>query len=348
MLINREKLREQLRRREIAPVYTLFGAESFLRDTAARYIADLCFAGGELREFNEAEFSLQDPENIRSAMAAAAQLPMMAAKRVVRINGVQIGVSSNRDTLKEDAEPLLASYLLSPSESSVVIFVADELNGNRKLSKLLKEKTVAVDFARLDEAGLVKWAADQVREQKAEADPRTIRHLVDLVGSDVRRLTNEVKKLSVAAITEGRISIELIDALVPNTREISNFGLTENLIAGRGKEALRILKKVLDDGIEPLVLLGLISSNYRRLLIASDMMSRGSSRNDVAAASKAPSGQNQEPFLAAARRLGAANLAAAIERISKTDLAIKTSVAGSGPSGARLQIEMLVCELAAM
>ena len=33
-------------------------------------------------------------------------------------------------------------------------------------------------------------------------------------------------------------------------------------------------------------------------------------------------------------------------RMAETDLAIKTSRGASGPAGARMQIEMLVCELA--
>ncbi len=43
MVITRENLRDELKRREVAPVYVLFGAETYLRDKAAKYIADLCF-----------------------------------------------------------------------------------------------------------------------------------------------------------------------------------------------------------------------------------------------------------------------------------------------------------------
>ena len=345
-VLSRDNLREQLKRREIAPVYTLYGEETYLRDAAAKYLADICFSDGDLREFNETEYSLTFADNIKPALAAAAQLPMMAARRVVRITDVRIAAASNRDTLKEDAEQFIAAYLADPSESSVVIFIADELNANRKIGRLLKERSVAVDFARLDEAGLRKWAGDHLRDRGAEADQNTLRYLIEIVGNDVRRLTNEVNKLSAAALPGKTITPELIDALVPNSREISNFGLTDNLVAGRKAAALRTLKKVLDDGIDPLALLGLISSNYRRLLIAGEMIARGASRNDVISVSKAPYGAGQEPFLAAARRIDAGKLARAIELIARTDLAIKTSAGGGGPVGARLQIEMLVCELA--
>ncbi len=344
-VFTRDNLREQLKRREIAPVYVLFGAETYLRDKAAKYIADLCFSEGEMRDFNETEFSLDVSDNIKSAFSAAEQLPMMAAKRVVRITDVRVSTSAMKDTLKEDAEQIVAEYLKRPSQSTVVIFVAEELNGTRKLTKLLTGNSVAVEFKRLDDQGLRKWASDHIRDADSEADEQTIRHLVNMAGDDVRRLTNEIEKLSAAALPGKLINKELIDSLVPNSRELSNFGLTDNLVAGRNSEAIRVLQKILDDGTEPLALLGLISSNYRRLLIAKEMFARGSSRSDVISASKAY-GSGQDAFLSLARRIETAKLVSAIDRIAKTDLAIKTSVGGGGPTGSRLQLEMLVCELA--
>lgn len=315
MVLSRKQLREQLKRREIAPLYTLFGEETYLRDAAAKYIADICFAEGALRDFNEDEFSLNTPDEIRSALAAAEQLPMMAPRRVIRITNVRVGATSNRDTLKEEFEEPLAAYLANPSKSTVLIFVADELAAGRKIGKLLREKTAAVDFSRLDEDGLRNWAASRFNELGVDAGPTTVRHLVETVGPDVRRLNNEAAKLSAAALPDGVVTSEMIDALVPNSRELSNFSLTDNLIAGRRRQALRDLKKILDDGTEPLALLGLVSSTFRRRLI----------------------GQS---------RIDRERLVKALRRIAETDVAIKTSVGGGGPAGARMQLEMLVCELA--
>jgi DNA polymerase III delta subunit len=76
-------------------------------------------------------------------------------------------------------------------------------------------------------------------------------------------------------------------------------------------------------------------------------MSRGAERREVVRAIKAPP-KNHEPILAAARRADLKTLTVAIQGIAKTDLAIKTSLGGSGPKASQMQIEMLVCELALM
>jgi hypothetical protein len=108
-ILTREDLRSQLKRHEIKPVYVLFGSE-------------------ELRDFNETDFSLNTEGNLASALAAAEQLPMLASRRVIRISDVRVTAGGIRDTLRDDDENLLMSYLRRPAESSVVIFVADELD----------------------------------------------------------------------------------------------------------------------------------------------------------------------------------------------------------------------------
>ncbi len=344
MVFAREDLRNQLKRHEIAPVYLLFGPETFLRDLAAKTITQRAFEKDDFRDLNETSFSLNTPDTLQQAIAAAEQLPMMASRRVVRITDLRISATGYRDTVTEAHETALRAYLKNPSMTAVMIFVADELNGVRKMSKLLKENTTAVEFKTLSDVELTNWARDKFAEAGAEIDNAVLNQLISVVGPDVRRLTNEVNKLAAAALPNKKISSDLIAALVPDSREMNSFAFTDHLIAGRKSDAVSTLKKILDDGAEPLMLLGSLSYTYRRLLTVKDMMERGVDRREVANVLKR--GYNdQEKLFAAARRTKLNRLTNAIKRIAQTDLAIKTSVGGS-TTGARMQIEMLVCELA--
>jgi DNA polymerase III subunit delta len=342
--ISKDKLRAELRDRKLAPVYVLHGTETYLRDIAAKTICNLAFEDGGLRDFNETEFSLNTPENIRSAIAAANQLPMMAARRVVKITDVRISSTAVRDTLKEGSEALLSSYLANPSTNSIVIFVADELNGNRKLSRLLKEHGRVIEFKPLDDAELADRAREKIKDASCSIDEPALRHLVAIAGPDLHRIENEIKKLTTAALPGKAVTLEMIDDLVPQSREIENFALTDHLVAGRTDKAFAAMKRILDDGAEPLALLGLISYNFRRLLMAKEMMAKGSDRVEVAKTVKLRY-SDQEQFLAAARRADPLLIKRAITRLAETDLAIKTSAGGGGPFGSRMQLEVLVCEL---
>jgi len=330
-ILTREELKRSIKDGQIKSLYLLHGDEDYLRDAAARFIADAALAGAVLRDFNESSFNLASVD-VQQALAAAEQLPMMGARRVVRI--------THFAKLNEADEGALMRYVERPAESSVVIFLADDLDKRRKLSKTLLEKCVSVEFARLTDNELTAWAKSRLKELKAEADERTLRQVIALVGSNVRRLSNELDKLATAALPGRYISLDSVELLVGRSRELTNFELTDHLIARDRRRALETLRILLDDGAEPVMLIGLIASNYRRLALAKELMSRGAPKEEVFRLVQMPYSKREE-FLATARRAESSDLVRRIRRIATADLAIKTSRATP-----RLQLEVLVCELA--
>jgi DNA polymerase-3 subunit delta len=310
----------------------LFGPEGYLRDAAARAITELALKGAALREFNETTYSLSGTD-VQQAIAAAEQLPMMAARRVVRVTDFA--------RLREADEGALIRYLARPVESTTVIFVADALDKRLKLSKQLLDSCVSVEFAPLPDAELAAWAKSRLKDLSADADERTLRQIIALAGQSVRQLATELEKLATAALPSGHITMELVESLVGRSRELSNFELTDHLIARNRSRALETLGRLLDDGVEPLMLTGLLASSFHRLALAKDLMSRGAPEQEVFNVVKMPYNQ-RAAFLATARRADSRDLSRRIRRIAEADLSIKTSQATP-----RIQLEMLVCELSA-
>lgn len=341
-----DELREHVKDRRFLPVYILYGTEEYLRDRAVKTIIEKAFDEGEFRDFNEAEFSLNSEDALPKALAAAQQLPMMASRRVVRINNVRITATGRNDTIKEEHEAILKAYFDDPSPSSVVIFIAEELNGVRKMGKLLRSQPGTVEFTQLDDEKAASWARSTFKKAGVSIDGTALRHLISLVGNDIRRLSNEVDKLTTASFPSMLVDQQLIDLLVPNTREMTNFALAGQILKQDKRAALEVLRKILDDGAEPVMLIGLLGYNFRTLLIAASMMSQGADRRDITAVLRRPTREQDEIFHAA-RRYGQKKLGEMLRRIAETDLALKTSLGGGGPQGSRLLMEVLVCELAA-
>jgi len=339
-------LREQLRRGDFAPVYLLYGREAYLRGIAAKTIVERAFGEGDFRDFNETTFSLNTEGNLKAALTSARQLPMMAARRVIRITDVRISQTGFRDTITEADEPVLTDYLSSPEPTTVIVFIADEFNRSRKMGKLLEKQTASVEFAPPTGPALAEWARKHLADTGASIDPAAFQLLLLRVGDNVARLANEIDKLAAAAMPSGQITKDLIAGLVPDSSAIDNFDFVNEIIAGRPQRGLALLKKTLDDGAEPVALIGAMAFKYRTLLSVKDMMQRGADRREVANAVKMRY-NDQESFFAAARRSDVASIRHALQRLAETDLAIKTSIGGTGPKGARMQIEMLACELAA-
>jgi DNA polymerase-3 subunit delta len=332
----RQDLDRSLAAGRVQALYLLVGCETYLRDRAARTISDAALSGTLLREFNETSFSLV-AESAMSAIAAAEQLPMMSERRVVRVKDFA--------KLRDADEEIMVRYLERPLDSTTLIFVADDLDKRKKLTKALLANCVVVEFPAVKDAEAKTWARTRLKELKTTADDRVLSEVVRLVGTNLQTLSSELEKLSAAAINSRQITAEMVDQLVDRSRELSNFDLGDQLVAGDRRRALETLHRLLEDDVAPVMLLGLIASNYHRLALAKELLKRGR-RDEVFKLIYGPPAK-RDAFMNTLQRSDASRIARGLQLIAAADLAIKSSLGGGGPKGARLQLEVLVSELAA-
>src|ERR1051325_2215080 len=322
-------LEQSLKKRQIEPFYYLYGPETYLRDRAVKLIADAALQGTLLREFNESAFNLFS-DDVRDAIAAAEQLPMMSERRVVRLR--------NFARLREKDEEILLAYVERPVATTTMIFVGDDIDKRKKFGKKLMAGA-AFEFQPLKPNELASWIRSYLNTLNAEIEPQATNRLVEVVASDLLTLTNELNKLAAAALPSGRITADLVDQLISRSREHMNWDLTDNIVSRNGKAALKILREFLDDGVEPVLLTGVIAGTFRRLALAKELLDGGATPGQIFSEVRVPSWK-QRDYLAMLRRFDSATMSRAIRRVGETDLAIKTS-----KGTPRMQVEMLVCEL---
>ena len=325
----RKELLQSLKQGKIEPVYFLFGPESYLRDQAARAIADEALRETLLREFNDATFSLKSGD-ARSAIGAAEQLPMMSPRRVVEIKDFS--------KLNETTEEILLSYIDRPVETSVVIFNTDDCDKRKKFTKKLMSGA-AFEFPPLNNAELTSWARTRLAELKADASTTVLSRIVELVGSNVRSLANELNKLATAALPSTNITLDLVEELVGRSRELMNWELTDQMLSRNRARAVKTLQHLLDDGAPPVMLIGLIASTYRRMALAHALLSKGTPPKEIFRQVPMPPFK-QSGYLQMVNRVDGRKLAEQMVRIAEADLGIKTSKATP-----RMQVELLVNEL---
>jgi DNA polymerase III subunit delta len=318
-------LREGLR-----PLYLLIGPEIYLRRVAAQSITEAALKGTFLRDFSESSFSLlSDP--VKSVIKAAEEKSIFSDMRVVRVR--------NFGKLREADEDLLIHYLTNPMPTTVMIFIADELDKRKKSSKVLLDVCTVVEFPPLKDAEAKAWAKTRLKELNLTADDKVLSEIIGLVGTNAQTLFNELDKLASAAPSTGRITLPLVYELIGRSRELSNFELGDHLLAGNRNKALETLHRLLRDGAEPVMIVGLIAGNYHRLALGKHLMSRGGREEVFRNISLPPF--KRDSYISTLQRSSAVKIARGIQLTAAADLAIKTSQATP-----RLQLEMLVCELA--
>jgi len=325
----RKDLEQSLKQGQIEPVYYLYGPETHLRNQAVKAISEAALTGTLLREFNDSVFNLLT-DDVRDAIAAAEQLPMMSARRVIRLERFA--------KLREADEEILLRYLDRPVESSVVLFIGDDIDKRKKFGKKLLAGA-AYEFAPLKSNELPAWIRSHLKTRDTEIDQFAISKLVELVASDLLTLTNELDKLAAAALPSRRITSDLVAQLVRRSREHMNWDLTDSIVSHDRHKALRVLRNLLDDGAEPVLLTGVIAGTFRRMALAKEMLVRGASQGEIFSEVRVPPFK-QRAYVSMLHQIDSHKMSGMIQRIAETDLAIKTSKATP-----RMQMEMLVCEL---
>jgi len=341
MASTRKDLDQSLKQGQIEPVYFLYGEETYLRDGAARQIAEAALTGTLLREFNDSSFDLVT-DDIRDAIAAAEQLPLMSDRRVVVVKSLnRLEGRKKFDDVEEGDSPaaqILMDYLARPVPTSVVIFTSSDIDKRRKYAKMLLG-TAAYEFKPLQQKELPSWIRDYLRKLNTEIDPAALTLLNEALAADLTTVRNELNKLAAAALPSRRITSELVERLSRRSREHMNWDLTDGIVSRNRRQALRVVRNLLDDGVEPVLLTAVIAGTFRRMGLAKELLVRGASSGEIFSEVRVPPFK-QRDYLAMLNRIDSHKVSQMIQRIAETDLAIKTSKATP-----RMQMEMLVCEL---
>lgn len=216
-----EAIMRDLKARNYAPVYYLMGDEPYYIDKIADYIAENLLQPEE-RDFN---MSLMYGNDVTGAQVAdaARQYPMMAEKLLVIVKEVQ-------NMRQSEA---LEKYLEKPSPQTVLVMTHKNgtLDRRKNITKLLERVGVVFESKKLKERDLVPFIETQVKLGGASIDPKSAQNIADSIGSDLNRLTGELKKLLLALPeNDKRITPQLVEEQIGVSKDFNSFELRDAVV----------------------------------------------------------------------------------------------------------------------
>ncbi len=178
------------------------------------------------------------------------------------------------EKISDKDKVLLSGYFADPMPGTTLVMIyPGKLRASSPLIKFfsgLPSRPVQIRELRpLRTRELLAWIGDCFRTRGYVADPDAVERLVDLAGSDLRRLDNEAEKIATYAGDTHRISAEDVDQASGWIKSYVEWELSEQLEKADYRQCLLILYKLLEqDGIKPVIILNLVSSFFRDILLA--------------------------------------------------------------------------------
>ena len=231
-----------------------------------------------------AENADQAAARIRSTIEALQTLPFFGSTKVVWLKSAnflgdtQISRAASVQSALEELSDLIENDL-----GSDVIFLisATDVDKRRSFYRSLVKRAELQVFDRLDssrsgwEEEATEVVRGRVKKRKLQFDEDALDLFVLLTGGDTRQIENELEKIDVFLGKERGVRVDLVRELVPLSRAGVIFELS-NALATRNLElALKLVRRLLDQGESAIgILLVAILPTIRNLLLAKDLMER--------------------------------------------------------------------------
>jgi DNA polymerase III delta subunit len=175
-----------------------------------------------------------------------------------------------------------------------------------------------IEIDALKPADVARWLMDRYK-----LSPDIARYLVDNVGLDLHQLNSEVQKLHTYVGGARPIETRDVDVLILRSEQFGPFELDNAIFARDYKHAVHVIGSMLEEGVDPLIVLSRIVRVWRQLFVGKSLAGKRSAK-DVAAAAAAPAWKAAE-FTGACKRFEWKQLAGGFRLLLNADRAFKTS-----------------------
>ena len=202
--------------RRFSPIYLLMGEEPYFIDTLCDKLANGILNEAE-RSFNQIVLYGRDSDG-GTVASYCRQIPMMGGYEVIIVKEAQ----------HLSHPELLATYTANPMPSTILVICHKEKSADKRqaLYKSCLANGTVFESVRPRDYEIKDWLGGFVRSKGLEIDPSCVELLVNHLGTDISRISNELEKLTVS-LPQGqkRISPTDIETYIGISKEFNNFEL---------------------------------------------------------------------------------------------------------------------------
>jgi DNA polymerase III subunit delta len=196
-----------LQKMKLAANYFLFGPDTYLVEQA-RHALVRAAEDASQGELSTATVDL-DECSVEELLNSAQSLSLFAPRQLILVKSVM--------KLRENQGKKLAAYLADPNPQTFMIFLAGDLDRDqrrKKIFEVLSSGTRVVELAPLDGHELVAWIQQRAQARGFSIESVAVDLLLEMQGSDLGRLHQELEKAMLYAGAEKQITLAILETLL--------------------------------------------------------------------------------------------------------------------------------------
>ncbi|KIL46059.1 DNA polymerase III subunit delta [Jeotgalibacillus campisalis] len=272
-----------MKQKRFAPVYLVYGDESFLIKETKQVLLKHSILEEEM-DFNFSSYDLEDGDTLEQAMEDAETFPFMGERRLVFIHNPSFLTAEKKKEKAELNITPLQSYLDSPAPYTILVFIApyDKLDERKKITKQLKKTATVLEARKLKEHDIITWVKQRAGQAGVQIEDQAVNKIIELAGTNLFLLSGEIDKLALYAFESSQITQEMVDKLTARSIEQNVFELIDRAVHNKIDEALRLYWDLLKQKEEPLKILALLSGQFRLIYQVKSLGSKGYGGQQIA------------------------------------------------------------------
>jgi len=326
-----EQLVTDIKNRNLKPIYFLMGEEPYYIDRISELIESTVLSEEE-KGFNQMVLYGRDV-TIEDIVGNAKRYPMMAEHQVVIVKEAQ--------DLSRTIEKL-AEYANQPQPSTILVinYKYKTIDKRKSLYKSLQKVGVVYESKKLYENQVADWIRRTLAGQNYTIVPKAAQMLVEFLGNDLSKISNELDKLKIILPEGTQITPEHIEVNIGISKDYNNFELRKAVGERDNLKAFKIAHYFAENPKDnPMVVtVSLLFSFFSQLLHFHGLHDK-SPRNVASSLKINPYFVNE--YIVAARNYPMKKVSEAVSTLREFDVKSKGVGANALPQGDLLK-EMLV------
>ena len=240
-----EELEKELKSEKLAPIYVLYGEEIFLLENCLKKIKENfgeTANGINYIQIDETNLNTLLSEMQTPAFGYSRKLIIVKNTKILKKEskkrGINIDITSTREKINEYIKT-------NQGEENILIIIEEEIDKTELLETIQKNGGIICNFEFQKPYQIEKRLKEICNICKVKIATNTINHLIDLCGTNMQTLINEIKKLIDYVGENGTIQNKDIDSMCTKTIDSNIFDLTDNMGKKNITEVIRILNELL-------------------------------------------------------------------------------------------------------